>query len=741
MVEVADIYHIMVNKTGSSTSHDDILDSFLTTIESKLRGPFSSLDLAKAVSTAALRQSSQIVSSSSNNSSNNNTNNKSGDGSDPAQEYLHNLSSVLGRTNKVIQCRMLIGLLGLNDMRTNKRDTTTSTTDNTTNNTTESQYLTPEILRILHETQEGPLHEEWVRTTSGLIEGVMFRTDSRSDKGNTRESCRGEEASKIICETGTEVCEKVERQIQNVGRPYKHQRKQQQKAMAATDSESGNGSSQERKKPNPPTSATTANKRNRGFIIEKVKSSSSQPAIKMEVQMQSPIKLEQKPSIVERTGPIPPDLNACFAPYRYRLISSPVLNTIIPEFELSKEKSNGVSNSNCHFQVNSAANILQVDLRLETQRAKDHGSGVAAKPKTQSDGRAKPDPTAASKGGKRTFPPGFRPAKIVPGKGGASGKLGVPKPGARSGAGGSSLFMPKKKRPTNLFNTTTKFRPQPAKTMLKRKGGGAQALLKSGATASGGGAILNKLGSSSGGGSSTVSGSTSAGRTRPGGVGRFSSNRDASRAGVGRSSRMKMIDDDDVDTLTKLQRSTAASNMTAAELRASKRKRILEKAAQRGIHGAGGGTAAASGAAAVSSFGNQQSRKKQKVSSTQAAARPEIKREEAATEATEKTEPQQQQQQQQQPNAFESWRSLLSDRSNKMSGDDKIRVEKFFTTTNAAERSALLVPSEGGPIVTMKIHQQRGTDPETGQEIKETFYLELDYATGASKQSKKVKRY
>jgi hypothetical protein len=703
--EVTKIYRMMVNKTSSSTSHDDILDSFLTTIESKLRGPFSSLDLAKAVSTAALRQSSQIGSSSST---------APGDVNDPAQEYLHSLSSVLGRTNKVIQCRMLIGLLGLNDMRTNKKDTTT---DNNTNNATESQYLTPEILRILHETQEGPLHEEWVRTTSGLIEGVMFRTKDGSDKGNTRESCRSEEAAKIIRETGTEVCEKVERQIHNVGRPYEHQSKQQQRTTATTtDSESGSGS-QERKKPNPPTSATAANKRNRGFTIEKVKASSSQPAIKKEEQLRSSIKQEQKPSVVERTGPTPPDLNACFAPYRYRLISTPVLNTIIPEFELSKDKSNGISNSNCHFQINSAANILQVDLQLEAQRAKDHGSGVATKSKNQNDGRTKRDPTVASKGGKSTFPPGF------PTNGGASGKLGAPKPGDR---------MPKKKRPTNLFNTTTKFRPQPAKTILKRKGGGAQALLKSGATASGGGAILNKLGS----GGSTVTGSTSAGRTRPGGVGRFSSNRDASRAGVGRSSRMKMIDDDDIDTLTKLQQSTATSNMTAAELRASKRKRILEKAAQRGIHGSGGGTAAG-----VSSFGNQQ-RKKQKVSSE--AARPAIKCEEPATEANEKTEPQQQQQQQpqqQQQNASESWHSLLRDRSNKMSGDDRIRVENFFTTTNATERSALLLPSEGGPVYKMKIHEQRGKDPATGQEIKETFYLELDYDTGASKQSKKVKRY
>ena len=41
----------------------------------------------------------------------------------------------------------------------------------------------------------------------------------------------------------------------------------------------------------------------------------------------------------------------------------------------------------------------------------------------------------------------------------------------------------------------------------------------------------------------------------------------------------------------------------------------------------------------------------------------------------------------------------------------------------------------------MKLHEQRSNDPTNGQAIKETFYLELDYSTFTSKQSKKVKRY
>ncbi|VEU40496.1 unnamed protein product [Pseudo-nitzschia multistriata] len=662
----------MVNKTNNSASHDDILDSFLTTIESKLRGPFSSLDLAKAVSTTALRGSSHIGSSSA-----------TDDTQDPAREYLNNLSSVFGRTNKVIQCRMLIGLLGLNDMRTNKNGA-----DGENDNKGGSQYLTPEILRILHETQEGPLHEDWVRTTSGLIEGVMFRTDDSDPNGNTRESCRSEEASKIIRETGMEVCDKVECQIQDVGRPYESSNSKQdvKKEKGTIDEEkvkSNSGS----------ISAASANKRNRGFTLEKVIPSSSQPAIKKEEKIQISIKGEQ--GTERSTKPPPPDLNACFAPYRYSLISTPTLNTIIPEFNFSKPKNNnrnGVSDSNCHFQVNPAASILQIDLKLEAQRAKEHGSGVPTKAKSSNSNKGN-SPTKTANGGNPTFPPGFRPAKLVPTKRAASSSVGASKPGVRSGS--RSLFMPKKKTSANLFNTTTKFRPQPMKTMLRRKGGGAQALVKNGATASGGGAILNKLG----GGGIARSGMSAAGRT-----GRFSGNRDVARAG-GKVSRIKMIDDDDVDALTRPQQSTAS----AAEQRASKRKRILEGGA--------------------SSFANPRLKKQR--------ARPGIRRmEPVMTKNIRHAAPQQQQQQ----ITDESCQSLLRDRSNRMSAEDRIRVEKFFQT-NKADRSSLLSPSDDGPQYKMKIHEQRGQDPATGEEIKQTFYLELDYNTGDFLESKKTKRY
>ena len=716
------------NGTSSSQHHDDSLDSFLTTIESKLRGPFSSLDLAKAVTTKALRttmrRSSQLGAISGDNNINNDR--------DPAKEYLQNLSSVLKRTNKVIQCRMLIGLLGLNDIK-KKNDSSSnnngSSDDNGNNNDgalsakLQQQYLTPEILHILHKTQvKADGYEEWVRATSGLIEGVMFRT--QNNNSNTRESCRSKEATQIIVTTGTGVCNKVESQIKQSGQPYekpKKKQKQKQKDRSSSemdidDDDDDNNNDETTQKES--TTTIASNKRTRGFTIEKVIPSSSSPA-----KSSNTTKLKQAPTIPSSATtdillPTPDDLNACFAPYRYRLISTPLLNTIVPEFDKNKN-----NNSNCHFQVNSDADILQIDLRLEAQRAKEHGTGVGGSSSSSSSNSKVSSATTASnnnsngngknnvnlnnpaKAMKGTLPPGFRPAKLVPTTSSSTSAAG-----SKRKAGAVSGSMPKKKKATSLFNTTTQYRPQSVKALLRRKGGGAQSLLKGSNTSGSGGAILSKLGGGTGssGVGGGAAGSTTAAASRPGGMGtgRFSSNK-RNRGGM-KSSKMKMIDVDDVDILTK-QRSAAGvgakTKMSADKLRASKREEILKR----------GRTSAPLPAVAAATATKQKTSSSPPRPTVSAAAAPQNRQD------------------------TELWQSLLRDKSNKMSEDDKARAERFFTT-NQSERSGL-TSSDGGPVYKMKIHEQRGKDVSTGQEIKETFYLELDYKTGEQKQSRKIKRY
>jgi hypothetical protein len=134
------------------------LDAFLTAVEAKMRGPYSSLDLAKIITTHALR------------------------GSLSPKEYLNNISRVLSRTDKVIQLRILVGLLGLDP----KKETD------------------EEVYKILTQAQESPLHEEWVRIISGLARGILF-VEENEDGSQELQSSRGEEAIRLLDKTCREI--------------------------------------------------------------------------------------------------------------------------------------------------------------------------------------------------------------------------------------------------------------------------------------------------------------------------------------------------------------------------------------------------------------------------------------------------------------------------------------------------------------------------------------------------------
>jgi hypothetical protein len=62
-----------------------------------------------------------------------------------------------------------------------------------------------------------------------------------------------------------------------------------------------------------------------------------------------------------------------------------------------------------------------------------------------------------------------------------------------------------------------------------------------------------------------------------------------------------------------------------------------------------------------------------------------------------------------------------------------LQVQQFFVDR--------FNPTPAAPTYKMKLHEERTTDAKTSEPVKETYYLELDYRTFTSKQSKKVKRY
>jgi hypothetical protein len=143
------------------------LDAFLTTVELKLRGPFSSLELTKAAHTVGLR--------------------KPEDDSAPV-EFLERLAQVLHRTDKITKLRILIALLGFDP---------------------DHGELDAQIDAILTDAQESPKHEEWVRVIAGLIQGIMFHEEGE-ESNECRRSCRGEEANDLLEKTCNAIIDSVQ---------------------------------------------------------------------------------------------------------------------------------------------------------------------------------------------------------------------------------------------------------------------------------------------------------------------------------------------------------------------------------------------------------------------------------------------------------------------------------------------------------------------------------------------------
>jgi hypothetical protein len=146
---------------GESANHD--LDVFLAGVESKLRAPFSSLELSRAISTAP-----------------------------SPREYLETIATVLPRMDKVVQLRVLVGLLGLDP----------------------SEDTDVVIHDILTQAQDEMLFEEWVRVAAGLVQGILF-------SGDEGERNVGEEATKVLIKAcgGDEAKKLLKQEAESKGKP------------------------------------------------------------------------------------------------------------------------------------------------------------------------------------------------------------------------------------------------------------------------------------------------------------------------------------------------------------------------------------------------------------------------------------------------------------------------------------------------------------------------------------------
>lgn len=381
-------------------------------------------------------------------------------------------------------------------------------------------------------------------------------------------------------------------------------------------------------------------------------------------------------------GKYPADYNAHYIPFRYSMVS-----------EALREKAQVEPFSNPHFTVNWDADILKVDENLEAQRAKEAQEHVPIQ---------LPTSTAASKAAAAAVPPGatnlpagFKPANLI--------KKATTKPS-------SSLFL------TRPNPAAKKAQLAGRGSQLVRRKGGAQSLI-AGTSYKARTAMTAKTASTTPVAASSAA-PTKLGESNAAPRGRFATSK----------SKMKMLD---VDTVSNLHQQSVERKKEEALSKMSKKRRIMEAAKLQGLKRSKPneeGTPAADPTPAASNATENAAAEPPEESSSPARTPAEPTRTPVASvSAPAPTSAQQQQQHE------HEWELLLRERSNKLSDDDRLRVQQFFENQYN--------PTPDQPVYKMKLHEQRSVDPATGKSIKETFYLELDYEKNASKQSKKIKRY
>lgn len=609
----------------SSDSEEEVdLDAFLTSIESKLRGPFSSLELTKTISTPALRSGTIATAATVTHAS-------SSSKTCSAHQYLRRIARVLGRTDKLTQLRILISLLGLE---------TQAFLQQNSDAPDDAERVENEIMRLLHQAQEAPLYDEWVRIISGLIQKrLSYR---RSDTTTTEESASsqlGPEAKKIFDKTCKSILHRVNARI-----------KQTEQFEHDSDDED-----------------------------------------------------DHEYQYLAATADADPTL----APYYYSLLPPSILELALPE-ALEEQQ---------YFCLNDSAEILSLDTKMEEQKALDEEEHA-----TKATG---PTDSTAVVGSENQNASDSVGASLS--SGATNGAVSVANAAPtllkqkQAIKKKSSMFlMPS--RPQSRPGMAAGTRPMSAagKTALHaRKAGAAQALLR---------AKKGSLQQRSGNSGSGATGSSNLATL---------SRSMAERNSLQRS-KMKIMDVAEVqDQFRKQQEADASSQslqgkrkrtteVSVSTTKVTKQTAVLEMSQDSTITSPPQGetVAAAAAAAALTAYQQTKSDLSAVNDGTSAEmqgpclddAQPLPRNEDMDLHQSSHHHRQQ------------DWREMLQEKSNRLTPEDRTRIEQFFRRHFGSNER----PSGA---VKIKLHEERLPDR------KETYYLELDYDSWTSKQSKKTKRY
>lgn len=401
------------------------------------------------------------------------------------------------------------------------------------------------------------------------------------------------------------------------------------------------------------------------------------------------------------------DSNPLFVPYIYNLLSPSLVKAIIPD-----------SKAHAHFSINTDSEILHADMNMEIEKTKeeqDHHVAIS----TYSKSNMPPTPSV----GKET-------AVSVQLLKNSDQKL------VSTGVKSSSMFMPSKPHSgvgRGAVGTRTVLKPQ----LHQRKAGAAQALLSKGRRAR----IIQSAPIS---GHSVTAAVPTMGPRQIGGrtaVTMASTSRGALK------SKMKMIDVAEVQGLeTKKQQevgNTTAQQKALLTHNVSGRKRPHEELGT-ALKGRKNENSKSAAPPKKSSFENEHKSMVKTISNVSPTETGNAGELASAALLAYQSRTASMQPIEQSPSELnddsslnitkqQDWRELLQLRSNRLTEDDRQRIQQFFVDRYN--------PTPGQRQYKMKLHEERINDALTGKAMKETYYLELDYETYTSTQTKKIKRY
>lgn len=341
---------------------------------------------------------------------------------------------------------------------------------------------------------------------------------------------------------------------------------------------------------------------------------------------------------------------------------------------------------NHHFSANMNASIFKVDAEVEEKRAEEEGKELQLQ--TQRNGTV--NNKTAGGGGfgypAASVPPGRAPSEI-PVAGRMRGRFA-----SVGGRGGED-------RGTSSFLRPSAGRGGAAGRSLAAAGNIAGRIAIAGRSGS-----LGRLGAGGRGRAAALVGQAPLQRRTPGST-RSILNSSARSGGVsgGDASKMKMIDVAEVEGLNRAQMERES---LAGMSKTERRRKLLEDAAAAGLRS-----------------------KKQRPNMTDTDASVEHNNVLEANTFQPENDPTQQ----------NDVGSLL-EKSNKLSDEDREKILEFFRNQSSTHPHAAADGDSSNGQWKVKLNEERTIDPATGESVKETLYLELDFISRQFKRTKKIKR-